>query len=57
VLAYLAGNTLDPVKAPRTALAQTFAWLLAEKPDFGMSPCRAASPRTWTSGSAFDDMS
>ena len=40
------GNTEDPVSAPRTAMAQTFAWLLAEKPDFGMSPCSAASPST-----------
>ena len=57
VLEYLAGNTFDPVSAPRTAFAQTFAWLLAEKPDFGMSPCWEASPSTWTSASALEDMS
>src|SRR6056297_4316836 len=57
VLVNFAGNTRDPVSAPRTAMAQTLAWLLAAKPDFGMSPCEAASPRTCTSGSVVDERS
>jgi hypothetical protein len=36
VLEYFAGNTFDPVRSPRMFIAATLAWLLAEKPDFGM---------------------
>ena len=39
-------KTLEPVSAPRTALAQTLACEFAENPDFGMSPWLEASPRT-----------
>src|SRR6056297_3943945 len=47
VLENLGGNTLEPVSAPRTAIAATLACELAEKPDLGMSPWLVASPRTW----------
>src|SRR4051794_6804477 len=33
-----------------TAAAQTFAWALAAKADFGIAPAIAASPMTWISG-------
>ena len=36
------------------AKAQTLAWLLAEKADFGMSPPMVASPTRWIPGCSFD---
>ena len=36
------------------ALAQTFAWALAENADFGMAPMMAASPMTWMPGTRRD---
>jgi hypothetical protein len=37
-----------------TAAAQTFAWALAEKADFGMPPAMDASPVTWMLGCSRD---
>src|SRR5262245_35851846 len=36
------------------AVAQTLAWALAEKADFGMPPMMAASPSTWMPGCRVD---
>ena len=46
VLEYFAGKALDPVNSARTVIAATLACELAEKPDFGMSPCALLSPST-----------
>src|SRR5690606_21505748 len=52
VLENRGGNLLEPVRSARIAIAATFAWLLAEKPDFGISPAMQASPMTWMFPSA-----
>jgi len=36
------------------AKAQTFAWLLAAKADFGICPGAVASPTRWIPGCVFD---
>ena len=36
------------------AKAQTLAWLLARKADFGISPELMASPTMWIPGCSFD---
>src|SRR3990170_2842319 len=44
----------EPVRAAAMAKAQTLAWLLAKKADFGISPELMASPTTWIPGCSFD---
>src|SRR5262249_60940127 len=45
---------LPPVRSLATAAAQTLAWALAEKADFGMAPAIEASPMTWMLGCSLD---
>ena len=48
------GRRPRPRSSAATAAAQTLAWALAEKADFGMAPAIAASPITWMPGCSRD---
>src|SRR3981081_1203882 len=44
----------DPVSTDARAKAHAFAWLFAEKADFGISPAMIASPTRWMLGCSVD---
>ena len=45
---------VPPASRAAIAAAQTLAWALAAKADFGIAPAIAASPMTWMLGCSFD---
>jgi hypothetical protein len=47
VLISLGGDEVSSRKTAVTDGAQTLAWALAEKADFGIAPAIAASPIMW----------
>src|SRR5439155_11346576 len=50
----LGSSGVLPATSLATAAAQTLAWALAEKADFGIAPAIEASPMTWMLGCNLD---